>query len=93
MRICRVDANQKEIVAGLRKCGVTVTPTHMVGDGFVDIVCGWQGRNYLFEIKDGGKPPSARVLTSAEADWHVSWRGEAHIIKTLDEALEVLSLR
>ena len=90
MRICRVDANQKEIVNGLRKCGVSVTPTHMVGDGFVDIVCGWQGRNFLFEIKDGTKPSSARALTTAESKWHIEWRGQVHVIYTADDALDVI---
>lgn len=90
MRICRVDANQKDIVKGLRKRGVSVTPTHIVGDGFVDLVCGWQGRNYLLEIKDGNKVPSARVLTEKEAKWHRSWCGEAHIVETLEQALEVI---
>ena len=91
MRIFRVDANQKEIVSGLRKYGVSVTPTHMVGNGFVDLVCGWRGRNYLFEIKDQKKVPSARALTPAESEWHSQWRGEAHIIESLEQALGVIT--
>lgn len=91
MRICRVDANQKEIVSGLRKYGVSVTPTHMVGSGFVDLVCGWRGRNYLFEIKDKKKALSRRVLTPDESDWHIAWQGEAHIIESLEQALEVIA--
>ena len=90
MRICRVDANQKEIVTGLRKLGVSVTPTHMVGDGFVDLVCGWKGQNFLLEVKDGEKPPSARKLTPDEVEWHGNWRGKAHIVGSLEHAIEVI---
>jgi hypothetical protein len=90
MRICRVDANQKEIVKGLRKCGVSVTPTHMVGDGFVDLVCGWNGLNYLLEVKDGDKPLSARKLTKDEDEWHKNWRGKSYVVKNLEEALEAI---
>jgi hypothetical protein len=90
VRICRVDDNQKEIVADLRKYGVSVTPTHMVGNGFVDIVCGWQGRNYLFEIKDGKKVRSARLLTRLESDWHKDWLGTSHVIESSEQALKII---
>jgi Holliday junction resolvase len=58
-----VDANQSELVDALRKFGATVTPTHATGAGFPDLVVGYQGVNYLLEIKDGAKPASARKLT------------------------------
>jgi len=87
----RVDANQPEIVGMLRQIGASVTCTHMVSNGFPDIVVGWQGDNYLMEIKDGSKPPSKRRLTPEEAIWHNEWRGKVHIVNNFDEALEVLN--
>lgn len=92
-RAHRTDANQSEIVDVLRKAGATVTPTHMVGDGFVDAVAGYQGINYLLEIKDGDKPPSARKLTEPEIRWHEEWRGQVAIVNSPQEALEVIGVK
>ena len=86
----RTDDNQRAIVNALRQAGATVTPTHMVGDGFVDVVVGWMGINFLVEIKDGSKPPSKRKLTPDEQDWHDAWKGESHIVYSVDEALALL---
>ena len=47
----RVDMNQPEIVADLRGIGATVQHLHMVGKGCPDILVGFRGNNWLFEIK------------------------------------------
>lgn len=90
MRACRTDSNQVEIVKALRKVGCTVTPTHMVGDGFPDLVVGHNGVNHLLEVKDGKKPPSARGLTADESKWHIEWRGVVNIVYSIDDALRVV---
>jgi hypothetical protein len=91
MRIKKVDANQKEIVEGLRKYpGISVAHTHILGDGFPDIVVGCRGVNYLFEIKDGSKPPSARKLTEDETLWHGRWGGQVNIVMNLEDILAVM---
>ena len=74
MRAARTDTNQKAIVFALRRLGCSVKPTHMVGDGFPDIVVGFRNSNYLFEIKDPDKPPSARKLTPMENKFHIKWQ-------------------
>jgi hypothetical protein len=79
-RAAKIDSNQPEIVAMFRKLGASVAHTHMVGDGFGDVVVGFQGINVLVEIKDSEKPPSARKLTPAEAKFHDEWRGAIVII-------------
>jgi hypothetical protein len=61
-RAHRTDANQAEIVDGLRKFGCLVTP---VGHPF-DVLVGHRGRWIACEIKDGQKPPSERRLTDDE---------------------------
>ncbi len=88
----RVDANQNEIVEGLRGMGASVAVTSTLGKGFVDIVVGHRGRNFLFEIKDGSQPPSKRKLTPAEQEFHDAWRGTIFIVNSLDEALEILGV-
>ena len=84
------DDNQPEIVAEFRRLGASVTPTHMVGSGFVDIVVGHEGRNYLVEIKDGAKQPSQRKLTPDEQEYHANWKGTLHIVETIDDCAGVL---
>lgn len=92
MRACRTDSNQTEIVKALRKIGCTVTPTHMVGDGFPDLVVGRNGVNHLLEIKDGAKVPSKRELTKDEKKFHIEWRGTVNIVYSVDDALRVVTV-
>jgi hypothetical protein len=87
----RVDRNQPEIVAGLRRlpgCSVHVTST--VADGFPDLVVGYKDRNYLFEIKDPEKPPSARILTPAQTKFVAGWRGQIDVVHDLGECLRFM---
>lgn len=92
MRAARIDANQPEIIAGLRAIGATVQPLHSVGKGCPDILVGWRGANHLIEIKDGRKPPSARNLTPDQVEWHGMWAGQVSVVTCLDEALVLLGV-
>ena len=87
----RVDANQAEIVADLRGIGATVQHLHEVGKGCPDLLVGWQGNNWLFELKDGSKPPSKRRLTPDEQIWHNEWRGTVIVIRSFEQALQYLN--
>jgi Holliday junction resolvase len=91
-RAARVDANQNEIVTMLRKMGYSVAITSDCGKGFPDIVVGRSGKNYLFEIKDGNKPPSAQKLTDAEQQFADAWKGQYNVITCLDDAIKILRL-
>lgn len=95
MQAKRVDSNQPKVVADLRKAGVVVFHTHEVGKGFPDIICAYPGdkQNYLFEIKDPEKPPSARKLTEKESLFHGTWPGQVNIIETAADALEIMGLK
>jgi len=88
----RIDANQPEIASALRKAGATVSITSAVGKGFPDIVVGFRGRNYLLEIKDGSKVPSAQKLTPDEQNWHNTWRGQVLVVNSVNSALAALGL-
>ncbi len=90
MRVARVDANQSGIVRFLRDKGVIVRHTHMVGTGFPDIVCGYKGINFLFEIKDSDKPESAKKLTPAEIIFHYEWQGQKAIVETGPQAWAII---
>ena len=91
-RAARIDDNQNLIVSKLRQIGCSVAITSAVGKGFPDIVVGYKGRNFMFEIKDGSKPPSARKLTKDEQKWHDEWRGKSHVVECFADCLAVISL-
>lgn len=86
MRAYRVDANQKEIVAALRRQGWTVQHLHKVGEGCPDILVGADKKhNVLLEIKDGdGK------LTPPQIIWHADWQGQKAIVRTAAEAIQAV---
>ena len=92
MKHAKVDDNQAEIVAVLRSLGVSVQSLASVGKGTPDLLCGHSGVNWLFEVKDGNKAPSARKLTTDQVEWHGAWRGSVHVIKNATEAMRLLEL-
>jgi len=95
----RVDRNQKEIVAKLRQCGVSVLHMHGLGGNAPDIICAWRGINVLFEIKNplkrnkgskGGMEPEAARIAQQKA-WLEAWPGPCAMIYTWEEAMNFLS--
>ena len=87
----KVDANQAEIVADLRKLGASVQSLTTVGKGCPDIVVGYMGVNLMVEIKDGSNPPSRRRLTLDELEWHAEWRGQVAVVKSIEQARALLN--
>jgi len=81
----RADVNQPEIVAALRQVGASVQPIYRLGRGVPDLLCGFRGQNYLLEIKH-----NRGVLTPDEALWLDTWRGQAAIVRSIDEALKAI---
>lgn len=88
--IAKADGNQKAIVAGLRSAGATVAPTHTVGQGFPDLVVGFDGRNILMEVKDPSQPKHRHELTPAQVKFHKEWAVPIHIVFTVEEAKAAL---
>jgi len=86
----RTDSNQTEIVTALRKVGCSVAITSAIGKGFPDLVVGWKGRNFLFEVKDGEKTPSRKKLTPDEEKFHKFWFGTVSIVENVDDALRLI---
>ena len=85
IRKARVDLNQRAIVKQLRAIGCSVLHLHAVGDGCPDICVGYRGRNYLLEIKNG-----AGKLTDKQVEFFKEWRGAAYIVRTFEQAQEVI---
>ena len=86
----RVDENQRAVVEELRAHGVSVHSLAAVGAGVPDLLCGWQGRNWLFEVKNPRQKPSDRRLTPDEREWHAGWRGQVTTVETAAAALAVM---
>ena len=86
----RSDANQPGIVKALRQIACSVLLTHQLGDGAPDILVGRNGHNILMEIKDGDKSPSEWALTPDEADFQALWRGNYFVVRSVDEAIDVV---
>lgn len=99
MKAARTDANHSDIRDRLREIpGLSVADTSALGNGFPDLVVGRMcpnGRptNYLLEVKDGDKPPSAQKLTSDQETFHRDWKGQVAVVACLDDALRVMGMR
>ncbi len=88
-RAARVDANQAEIVSALEAIGATV---YVIGLP-LDLLVGYRGKNFLLEVKDGKKPPSQRLKTTLQDKFFSTWRGQAYLVESVNEAIHVLSTR
>lgn len=100
----RKDSNQDEIVKAQRIAGASVALTHQLGGGFPDLVVGAPREiccpscaheftvpyNWMQEVKDGDKPPSKRILTPEEQNWHEAWKGQVDIVYSVDDALMLI---
>ncbi len=80
----KVDANHGEIVEGLRAAGFSVDALPG-GNGRPDLLVGAYATNILLEIKQPGEK-----LNSLQKHWHAGWRGKAHVVHSLLEAIDVV---
>jgi len=93
MRAAKIDANQMQVVIALRAAGASVQSLAGVGKGVPDLLVGYQGKTLLMEVKDGHKPPSARLLTEDQLKWHGSWKGGAlAVVDSPDAALRMIGV-
>lgn len=86
----RADANQPKIIQALKDVGASVTSLHRVGMGCPDLLVGFRNKNFLLELKDGEKPPSARKLTPPQERWHDMWAGQAVVVSSVGGALAAI---
>lgn len=83
----RTDDNHSDVVAEIRATlhDASVFDASGLGRGFPDLIIGWRGRNYLFELKDPEKPASRRSLTEPQQSFHLEWKGQVHIAHSAAE--------
>ena len=82
----KIDGNQNSIVKSIRSIGATVESLADLGDGRPDILVGFRGKNYLFEIKKDEK----ESLTDDQEKWHDKWNGLVYVIYNFDQAMRIL---
>ena len=89
-RAAKVDRNQAEIVKALRSAGCTVQSLAAIGKGCPDILVGYRGRNYLFEIKDPTQPLSKQALKPDQIVWRSNWNGVLGTITSFEQAFSII---
>ena len=89
-RAAKVDANQPDIVAALRKIGARVQHLHGVGGGCADLLVGHGNTLTLVEVKDGSRPPSEQKLNALQEEFHAQWEGFAFVVKSPEEAVSLI---
>jgi hypothetical protein len=86
----RTDANQKEIVAALRKAGANVMILAGQGGGVPDLLVQFRDVLYLLEVKDGSKKPSAQALTPDQKRSKAIWRFS--VVTNIPEAYQAIGI-
>ena len=90
MRKCRVDANQNEIVKGLRKHGAIVKHVHTIKNLF-DILVFYNNKTYCMEIKNGLKSKLTEGEKQCKDDIE-SVGVKYHVIYNLEQALKLIKI-
>jgi hypothetical protein len=89
----RKDNNQKSIENACLKIGASIIDMSPLGNGNPDLCVGFRGVNYLFEIKNGSKPPSQRKLTPLEYVFYRTWQGHVYTVYSVDDVLSIIKAR
>ena len=97
----RVDPNQGGIVKALVAMGCSVQPLDGMGGGVPDLLVGYRGANYLFEVKcrEQGRVPGGiskferehGCLKKTQYDWHTAWCGQVATVWSAEEACKLVS--
>ncbi len=86
-RAAKVDHNQGAIVDALRKAGIGVQSMASIGKGCPDLLACNADQVWVIEVK-GPKG----TLTPDQVEWIANWRGPVHIVRTVDEALQLVGV-
>lgn len=91
-RYGKTDTNHTEIINALRGVGAQVQSLASVGEGCPDLLVAFRGDWYVFEVKDGDKPPSHRKLTVSEHLWHDRFSQQAPVWTVFDVPSALLAI-
>jgi hypothetical protein len=92
MRRAKVDGNQPEIVAALRRAGAYVELLHRVGAGCPDLFVTYARYSTLMEVKMPGEK-----LNALQQSWHLAYflktGEEVPVVHSIQEAFEIMGIR
>jgi hypothetical protein len=85
------DANEQPIVDALIAIGATVFRM----DRPSDLLVGYEGRNYLLEVKlplgpRGGETSGHNRLSDTQVEFEKTWRGQYSIVRSPEDAIDVV---
>jgi len=91
-RASKADANQEDIVKGLRATGCFVQSIHRLGQGVSDLLVGYRGKWFVMELKDGAKAVNKQKLTEDEIRWIMEIRNRApvYVVTSLERAIRIV---
>lgn len=78
------DVNEAEIVLALQYAGATVV--RLSQKGVPDLLVGFEGVNYLMEVKTRKGSPTPDQVTFFE-----TWEGNVHLVRSIEDALRIIS--
>jgi hypothetical protein len=81
----RTDNIQTETVLKARQLGATVKVLSNVGGGFPDLLMGFKGINWIFELKS-----KKGILTPKQVRFLEAWNGSAYVARSADEVIDIL---
>lgn len=87
-RAAKIDANQRDVIAALRKIGAVVRYLSQ-GEGLPDLLVGYRAQTYLIEVKN---KEGKNRLTPGQKDFHNRWiGGPLIIVHTAEEAIRAIT--
>lgn len=84
-RAAKIDGNQGAIVAAMRAVGASVESLAPIGKGCPDLLVAFRRAMFLMEVKDGKAEPN-----ELQKRWHIAWCADVHVVRSPDEALQVI---
>lgn len=93
----RRDSNQSDLFKAINQIpGVVAVDLGSVGKGVTDLLIGFDGVNYLAEVKlqpvKGKVFRSQSKLNKTQVAWHDLWPGQVGVVRNLDDVLNLLGL-
>lgn len=82
-RAARRDANERQIIKFLERCGASVV--QLDDPSVPDLLIAWGGVNLLCEIKT-----KTGKLTPAQQHFFSTWKGQVSIVRSVSDAKQVL---
>ena len=86
----QLDKNQPKIIRELKSLGYSVQSLASIGSGCPDLLVGFNGNNYLFEIKNPERRGAKRFPNELEQEYIGNWKGSIHLAYTSQDIIDII---